>query len=251
MQQFPVSLDTLITFVRTIQPKGDDLSHLSDAVRVSDRMDDQADALIGYFVDQARRSGASWSQIGQSMGVSKQAVQKRFVSRSGVASEGGERLFGRFAQRARNSLLAARGIASASATDAPADAPTPVEPRHLVAGLLAEPEGVAARAIAAIGVPTSTVFAALGVPADAVAQASDASPEAVRAVAFSLESRQLIARSLDVALHYGHNYIGTEHLVLSAAAEGPVAEPLASVGLGLDTLQPVVERLLEEIQAAK
>ena len=28
----------------------------------------QADALIGYFVDQARRSGAAWSQIGSSMG---------------------------------------------------------------------------------------------------------------------------------------------------------------------------------------
>jgi hypothetical protein len=35
--------------------------------------------LIGHFVDQARRSGASWTEIGKSMGVTKQAAQKRFV----------------------------------------------------------------------------------------------------------------------------------------------------------------------------
>ena len=82
MDEFPVSLDTLITFVRAIQPEGDPLEHLSDAVRVSGRVEDKADSLIGYFVDEARRSGASWSQIGESMGVSKQAVQKRFVARA-------------------------------------------------------------------------------------------------------------------------------------------------------------------------
>jgi len=38
-----------------------------------------ADHLVGHFVDQARRSGASWTEIGQSMNVTKQAAQKRFV----------------------------------------------------------------------------------------------------------------------------------------------------------------------------
>jgi hypothetical protein len=52
---------------------------VSDAFAVSARLDEQSDALLGYFVDQARRSGASWSQIGGAMGVSKQAAQKRFV----------------------------------------------------------------------------------------------------------------------------------------------------------------------------
>src|ERR1700743_3990804 len=41
-----------------------------------------ADHLIGHFVDQARRSGASWTDIGKSMGVTKQASQKRFVLRA-------------------------------------------------------------------------------------------------------------------------------------------------------------------------
>jgi hypothetical protein len=59
----------------------DVLDRLSDAVIAADHLGDVADHLIGHFVDQARRSGASWTDIGRSMGVSKQAAQKRFVAK--------------------------------------------------------------------------------------------------------------------------------------------------------------------------
>ncbi len=251
MQQFPVSLDNLIAFVRAIQPEGDELSHLSDAVRVSSRIEDQADSLIGHFVDQARRSGASWSQIGESMGVTKQAAQKRFVARSGEFAPGAsERLFSRFAARARTALVAARALAAVTATGE-GDSPVPVEPRHIVVSLLVDPESVAARAVAAIGVDRAVVSESLGLPlppADAApASSADASPASVRTVMFSVEARKLIARSLDIALHYGHNYIGTEHLILSAAVEGPTAAPLTRSGLGVDPLRAEIERLLGEL----
>ena len=55
------------------------LDQLSDAVLAADHLGEVADHLIGHFVDQARRSGASWTDIGRSMGVTKQAAQKRFV----------------------------------------------------------------------------------------------------------------------------------------------------------------------------
>ena len=45
-----------------------------------EHLGDVADHLIGHFVDQARRSGASWTDIGRSMGVTRQAAQKRFVA---------------------------------------------------------------------------------------------------------------------------------------------------------------------------
>src|SRR5580698_3972519 len=112
MEEFPVSLDTLITFVKAIQPKGDELSHLTDAVQVSNRVEEKADALIGYFVDEARRSGASWSQIGQSMGVSKQAVQKRFVARGDDERTAEERLRDRMPPRARHALKMSRRLAA-------------------------------------------------------------------------------------------------------------------------------------------
>jgi hypothetical protein len=44
---------------------GTPLDHVSAAVQLSDRLGDH---VIGHFVDQARRAGASWTEIGQSMG---------------------------------------------------------------------------------------------------------------------------------------------------------------------------------------
>ena len=84
MSASPVSLDELIGYVKTMSPEGGPLDNLADAVNVGADLDETSDALIGHFVDRARRSGASWSQIGGSMGVTKQAAQKRFVcSRTG------------------------------------------------------------------------------------------------------------------------------------------------------------------------
>ena len=89
MDKFPVPLDNLITYVKARHPDGGPLDNVGDAMVVATQLDEQSDALIGHFVDQARRSGASWSQIGASMGVSKQAAQKRFVPRDGgLAPEG-------------------------------------------------------------------------------------------------------------------------------------------------------------------
>ena len=115
MTSSPLSLDTLITFVKAQRPAGSPLDNLSDAVTVSAQLSDQADSLIGHFVDQARRSGASWSQIGASMGVSKQAAQQRFVPRGPVRMETGPGDFSRFTQRARDVLAAAEDLARAAA----------------------------------------------------------------------------------------------------------------------------------------
>jgi hypothetical protein len=57
------------------------LARLSEAMRVAQQLNEVADQLIGHFVDHARQLGASWTEIGQSMGVTKQAAQKRFVPR--------------------------------------------------------------------------------------------------------------------------------------------------------------------------
>src|ERR687893_1404032 len=72
-----VRLDDLIQAIKKVHD--DELDQLTDAVLAADHLGDVADHLIGHFVDQARRSGASWTDIGRSMGVSKQAAQKRFV----------------------------------------------------------------------------------------------------------------------------------------------------------------------------
>ena len=74
---------------------------------VAEQLTDNADHLVGHFVDQARRAGASWTEIGRSMGVTKQAAQKRFVPRSSEEiPELGN--WARFTDRARNAVAAPR-----------------------------------------------------------------------------------------------------------------------------------------------
>ncbi len=80
----PVRLDDLIEAIKKVHT--DALDQLTDAVLAADHLGDVADHLIGHFVDQARRSGASWTDIGRSMGVTKQAAQKRFVPKDGAGA---------------------------------------------------------------------------------------------------------------------------------------------------------------------
>ena len=125
---FPVPLGHLIVYVKVLHPDGGALEHLGDAALVAERLDEQSDALIGHFVDQARVSGASWSQIGASMGVSKQAAQQRFVTRDELVPEG--KLFSRFTPRSRVVPAAAGQLAASAGRDAVA----PCGPRRRVAG---------------------------------------------------------------------------------------------------------------------
>src|SRR5436309_6574007 len=105
----PVRLDDLIEAITKVH--SDSLEQLSGAVLAGEHLGEVADHLIGHFVDQARRSGASWTDIGKSMGVTKQAAQKRFVPRAEPATLDPEQGFGRFTPRARNAVVAAQNAA--------------------------------------------------------------------------------------------------------------------------------------------
>ena len=56
------------------------LDRLSAALQASERLTLIGDQVVDHFVQQARAAGASWAEIGQRMGVSKQAAQKRYVA---------------------------------------------------------------------------------------------------------------------------------------------------------------------------
>ncbi|HEY2273540.1 MAG TPA: Clp protease N-terminal domain-containing protein, partial [Jatrophihabitantaceae bacterium] len=151
----PIRLDDLIDAVLSEHPDGDELQHLSDAIELAAQLGEISDHLIGHFVDQARRSGASWTDIGAHMGVTKQAAQKRFVPRESDdldVTTGGR--FSRFTPRARNVITVARDEAQRRGT-------MNVGNEHIVLGLLSEPGGLAARAIEAQNVELETVRAAI------------------------------------------------------------------------------------------
>src|SRR3954454_1691145 len=131
MDQSPVRLDDLIDLVVERHPDGDPLAHLSDAVLTAQQLGEVADHLIGHFVDQARRAGASWTEIGQSMGVTKQAAQKRFVPHG--PDELPASVLGRFTKRARHVLEQTVEIARGSGS-------AEVSTTHLLLSMIAEGE---------------------------------------------------------------------------------------------------------------
>jgi Clp amino terminal domain, pathogenicity island component len=206
MSQPPVRLDELIAYVRN--QDGTALDHVSAAVRISEHLGELADHLIGHFVDQARKTGASWTDIGQSMGVTKQAAQKRFVPRDTdwqnlLAEAFHAHPFARFTLRARHTVTAAEEEARALRHDQ-------ITPGHLALGLLHEPEGLAARALGELGVTPEAAREALvtALPAAGADEPADKIPLAPRA-------RKVLELALREALLLGHNYIGTEHLLLA------------------------------------
>jgi hypothetical protein len=249
MAEFPVPLDNLIAYVKTLHPEGGPLENVSDAFAVSEQLDQQSDALIGYFVDQARRSGLSWSQIGAAMGVTKQAAQKRFVPgqesillREIGASGTGHKPFSRFTDRAIRVLFAAdRLAADSTAADSTAADSTatgqaesaersPIGAAHLAAAFLSEPEGLAAKAISKAGLLPEQVYGAVGIgPAPQLPNQDRAS---VSELTFDDSAKATFREALKWALRMGHNYIGTEHLLLGVLfIGGPVAEGFAGLGL--------------------
>jgi hypothetical protein len=238
MAELPISLDNLISYVKSLHPHGDQLQNLADAFAVSAQIDDQSDALIGHFVDQARRAGASWSQIGASMGVSKQAAQKRFVSAWESAS------FDRFTMRTRSALAAAARAAAASGAG-------PVDTTHLVAGLLSERDGIGAKIIHGAGLSDEQVLAALGVELPDGDEAG-AEPAALREMRFTEAGRAAFRSALTAALGMSHNYIGTEHLLLGILnAHDETAHKLIELGLTAEVAQQRLAAEFAAIQAQR
>ncbi len=211
-------LDDLITLVRNLHPVSDELERLSEAVLVSQRLGDLGDHLIGHFVDQARHAGCSWRAIGESMGVTKQAAQKRFVPDADDLPRVG--LFRQFTPRARRSIDTARIEAGRMQSRSAGT-------EHLVLGLMAETDGIAARAVLAQGITEEQVRRALG----AVPTPADAAPTG--RITFAPETKKVLETSVRQALSMGHNYIGTEHLLLAVLAETKTAGAKALIGLGL------------------
>ncbi|MEV3933484.1 Clp protease N-terminal domain-containing protein [Streptomyces sp. NPDC049944] len=197
-----IRLDDLIEAIRNTHP--DALDQLSGAVVAADHLGEVADHLIGHFVDQARRSGASWTDIGRSMGVTRQAAQKRFVPRKPGESSDLDRSqgFGRFDEEARNVVVGANNEAHAARNDE-------VGVVHLALGLMAEPDSVGARVVAGQGVSPAALreAATLTLPA--------AAGEVPELIPYDAGARKVLELTFREALRLGHDHIGSGHILLA------------------------------------
>jgi Clp amino terminal domain, pathogenicity island component len=228
-----MTLDELISEVRDGRPDGTALDHLADASALAEHLDELADHLVGHFVDQARRSGASWSMIGRSMGVTKQAAQQRFVA--------GDSTMDRFTNRAKVVMLKAQN-------DACDRGHREVTTVHLLLGLTAEWDGLAGRAIQAAGVTRSDLTNAAVAALPPMQE-----PITARLVHSSSGLKKVHELVMREALRLGHNYVGTEHILLGLLEADD--EPGATVLTGLGVSKPDVEvwtlRALKNIERSR
>ena len=145
-------------------------------------------------------------------------------------------MFERFTDRARRALVLAQEEARTRRHGY-------LGTEHVLLGVIAENLGVGAKAIEALGSPLDAVqadvIARMG-PPTATEGASGGPP-------FTPKATKALELSLQEALRLGHNYIGTEHLLLGLAAQsdGIAGEVLTARGITLTDLRRVVVELLQ------
>jgi hypothetical protein len=228
---YPVRLDDLISAIKQVH--GDALDQLTDAVLAAEHLGDISDHLIGHFVDQARRSGASWTDIGKSMGVTKQAAQKRFVAKADAGFDP-DQGFGRFTPRARSAVVAAQNEANKAGN-------LEINPDHLLLGLLDMPEALATMLIQAQGVDPDALRAAVKLP--------ERVEDVPKLIPFNGAARKVLELTFREALRLGHNYIGTEHILLALLEQEDGNGPLHSVGIDKDRADADLTGILASITA--
>jgi ATP-dependent Clp protease ATP-binding subunit ClpA len=223
-------LDDLISGVETAH--ADPLDRVGGAVMIAEHLGDTADHLIGHFVDRARRAGASWTDIGRSMGVSKQAVQKRFVAKEPAQD------FTRFTPRARNVVVAAQNETRTAGN-------AEIRPEHLILGLLAEPEGLAMRALVAQDISTEAVRRA------ATAALPPRVDQLPALIPFDAAAKKGLELTFREALRLGHAYVGTEHILLALLEVEDGSGVLSGLGVDKAAVESAVTESLSAWSGAR
>ena len=116
-------------------------------------------------------------------------------------------MFERFTARARRSLVLAQEEAAVLRHDF-------IGTEHLLLGLLHEGEGVAALALKDLGFELESLRGDIAAIIGPTIETPIAKPP------FTPRSKRVLELSLKEALSLGHNYIGTEHLLLAIVREG-------------------------------
>ncbi|HEY8202461.1 MAG TPA: ATP-dependent Clp protease ATP-binding subunit, partial [Actinomycetota bacterium] len=111
---------------------------------------------------------------------------------------------------------------------------------HILLGLISEGEGVAAKALESLGVSLDSVRSQV----EEIIGTGSSSPQGH--IPFTPRAKKVLELSLREALQLGHNYIGTEHILLGLIREGEgvAAQVLQKLGADLSRVRQQVIQLL-------
>jgi ATP-dependent Clp protease ATP-binding subunit ClpC len=115
---------------------------------------------------------------------------------------------------------------------------------HILLGLIHEGEGLAAKALESLGISLEAVREKVEETIGPAGTAPTGSPP------FTPRAKKVLELSLREALQLGHNYIGTEHMLLGLVREGEgvAAQVLQSLGADLPRVRQQVIQLLSGYQ---
>lgn len=116
---------------------------------------------------------------------------------------------------------------------------------HLLLGLIREGEGIAARVLASLGISLDRVR-------QEVEKVIGVGNQPLNQIGFTPRAKRVIELSWEEALSLGHNYIGTEHLLLGLIKEGEgvAARVLTSLGIDLNQARQQVLAMLSGLGVA-
>jgi Clp amino terminal domain, pathogenicity island component len=212
-------------------PPGTALGRLMAAAVLAEQLRARGDELLDHFVDAARAGGASWSEIGGCLRTTKQAAQQRFAVLADP--EPGTAPFG---------LTGAGAAVLACAADAARELGHEyIRPEHLVLGLLAQPDELAARVLAEFGVTAEIARAKIEERLGRYAARPDGS------LGVAPPTKRLLAQARAIAKSLDHKCPRTEHILLAATSpklHGPAATLLAESGANPDDVRDQITRTL-------
>jgi ATP-dependent Clp protease ATP-binding subunit ClpA len=258
-----MGLAELIREVSRQAASDDPLDRLAAAAEHRQDMVDQLDDVLDHFVHEARDAGCSWTDIGDVLGVSKQAAQQRHRRGPGRGGRGRARgRFARFTPTARRAVLDAHGAARLLGDRA-------VYTEHVLLGLLESPGTLASDVLSHWDVDRDGIEAAIlarragaGAGDEGAGEGGAAGDEQVFPryealvsggqgrkgrsrrghVPFTASCKKVLEVALREAHVFEHDYIGTEHVLLGLirVREGLAAQLLAERGVTMDAVRQAV-----------
>jgi hypothetical protein len=225
------SLDALITSVETTAPADGPLERLVTARGLADALRARSDELLDHFVDAAREAEHSWTEIGCTLGVTKQAAQQRYVALTPPAP-------GDLPSGLTGPAAAVFLAAGAAARE---HGHHYLRPEHLVLGLLAQPDELAGRALTELGVTREAARASL------IDRLGSTPPRPDGTLGVAPQTKRLLELAKAFAKRLGHNCTRTEHMLLAAVAprlHSPAAGLLEDCGVDAEQIRDQLAAML-------
>lgn len=146
-------------------------------------------------------------------------------------------MFGRFTERARKVLSFAEQSAISLRHNY-------IGTEHILLGLVKEDQGIAGRVLAEIGINEAKVLELIR------KYNGEGTEQALTNVSLTPRSKKVLNLSMDEARRLGHNYIGTEHILLGLIREGEGVAVRILFDLGAD-LEDIQKKIIELLGGQK